>query len=140
MMIMTKKLESALLIDDDETVNFLNRIVIKTTGLFQNVTTVKSARSGLEELVTNKSTESWPNLIFVDINMPAINGWEFIDMFREKFSEYKRLCIVCMLSSSLDPRDQKKAEDSDMVDFFISKPLTEESVNDLCQRYFDLDK
>lgn len=137
MILESKKLKSVLLIDDDETVNYLNSIIINHSGLVDKIKTVKSALSGLKELDLNISLETWPSIIFVDINMPAVNGWEFIDQFRDKFDEYKNKCIVCMLSSSLDPKDQQKADNSDMVDFFISKPLTVESVSDLYQKYFD---
>ena len=132
------KLDTVFLIDDDETVNFLNTVIIKSTGLIKNITAVSSAENALQELALRRNGNSWPGILFVEINMPKINGWEFLDQFRIQFKEYKNKCLVCMLSSSLDPRDQLMVNNSDIADFFIPKPLTVEAVSDLYHKYMEL--
>lgn len=132
------KLDTVLLIDDDDTVNFLNTVIIRSTGLIKNIRAVSSADIALQELNLHLNGNSWPGILFVDINMPKINGWEFLDQFRMLFKDYKKKCLVCMLSSSLDPRDQLMVNNSDMADFFIPKPLTVEVVTDLYGKYIEL--
>lgn len=136
---MTKeqKLDLVLLIDDDDVVNILNTIMLRQTGQVESILAIQSAEKALETLSTFQSENKWPALIFVDINMPGMDGWEFIDQFRENFSPYKQKCVICLLSSSLDPRDKQKATQSDMVDLYASKPLTKEVVHTLWKKYVD---
>lgn len=127
----SEKLDFVLLIDDDELVNILNTILLRKSGITDNVMAVNSGDKALETLAQYERENKWPSLIFVDINMPGISGWEFIEKFRDHFLPFKHQCTICMLSSSLDPHDQQKAEQSDLVDFYLSKPLTIESVQAL---------
>jgi len=132
-----QKLDLAFLIDDDDVVNILNTIQVRQTGRVESILAIQSAEKALETLSTFQRENKWPSLIFVDINMPGMNGWEFIDQFRESFSAHKQKCVICMLSSSLDPRDMQKAAQSDMVDHYASKPLTQEVVHTVWKKYVD---
>ena len=133
-----QKLDLALLIDDDDVVNILNTIMVRQTGRVESILAIQSAEKALETLSAFQRENKWPSLIFVDINMPGMDGWEFIDQFRERFSTYKQKCVICLLSSSLDPRDEQKAAQSDMVDYYASKPLTREVVHTVWKKYVDL--
>ncbi|WP_160143868.1 response regulator [Chryseolinea soli] len=132
-----QKLNLALLIDDDDVVNVLNTIMVRQTGCVESVLSIQSAEKALETLSAFQREKKWPSLIFVDINMPGMDGWQFIDQFRESFSTHKQKCIICMLSSSLDPRDKQKAAQSDMVDHYASKPLSKEVVHTVWKKYVD---
>ena len=132
-----QKLDLALLIDDDDVVNILNTIMVRQTGRVESILAIQSAEKALEALSAFQREDKWPSLIFVDINMPGMDGWEFIEQFRESFSAYKQKCVICLLSSSLDPRDKQKAEQSDMVDYYASKPLTKEVVHTVWKKYVD---
>jgi CheY-like chemotaxis protein len=134
----SEKLDLVLLIDDDDLANTLNSIILRQSGLVNSIEAVRSGDKGLQALEVCQSENKWPAIIFVDINMPGINGWEFITIFGEKFATFKRKCIICLLSSSLDPRDREKVNTSEFIDFFISKPLSIEIVSDLCDKYYDL--
>jgi len=129
-----KKLGSVLLIDDDDVVNTLHSIVLRQSGLVENIRSVMSGNEGLRVLSAYEKENYWPSIIFVDINMPGMNGWEFIENFKEKFSAYKQKCMICLLSSSLDPRDKEKASKSDLVDFYFSKPLSIDAVRTICEK------
>jgi CheY-like chemotaxis protein len=126
-----KKLGSVLLIDDDDVVNTLHSIILRKSGLVENIQSVMSGHEGLSVLAALEKEKQWPSIIFVDINMPGMNGWEFIEHFKEKFSTYKQKCSICLLSSSLDPRDQEKANKTDVVDFYFSKPLSLDAVHSI---------
>ena len=130
-----RKLDSVLLIDDDDVVNTLNSIILRKSGLVENIQSVMSGSEGLSTLSVCEKDNCWPSLIFVDINMPGMNGWEFIELFKEKFSALKKKSMICLLSSSLDPRDKEKADKSDLVDFYFSKPLSLEVVHEVCNNF-----
>ena len=129
MIVDLKKLSLVLLIDDDDVVNTLHSIVLRKSGLVENIQSVMSGNEALSVLSACERDNCWPSLIFVDINMPGMNGWEFIEIFNEKFSTLKKKSMICLLSSSLDPRDREKAEKSNLIDFYFSKPLSIEAVS-----------
>ena len=127
-----KKINSVLLVDDDDVVNTLHSIILRQSGLVENILSVISGSEALSTL-SACGKEQWPSILFVDINMPGMNGWEFIERFHEKFSAYKHKCKICLLSSSLDPRDKEKANQSELVDFYFSKPLVSDNVKSICK-------
>jgi len=134
------KLNSVLLIDDDDVVNTLNTIILRHTEVAENIKAVRSGEHGIQVLSEYLSEGKWPAIIFVDINMPGIDGWEFLKMFDERFSAVRHKCIICLLSSSLDSRDRERASKTGLVDFYISKPLTFETVHEVVKKYNDLIK
>ncbi len=83
------------------------------------------ASEALEEL---KQGGDNPNFILLDINMPGMNGWEFLDGLQQSEISSSKLPIIYMLSSSLDPEDEAKARKSALVKGFISKPLEVEKL------------
>jgi CheY-like chemotaxis protein len=135
---LSKKPELVLLIDDDEAVNMLNTIILRKSGLAENIVAVQSGEKGLEALMEFQTENRWPGIIFVDINMPGICGWEFIERFKKNFLQFKDRCLICVLSSSLDPRDRENAKQSDMVDSFISKPLSIDAATSLGIKFSEL--
>ena len=133
-----KKPDLVLLIDDDDAVNMLNTIILRKSGLADNIVAVQSGEKGLEALSEFRTENRWPGIIFVDINMPGICGWEFIERFKKDFVQFKEKCLICVLSSSLDPRDRENAKNSDMVDSYLSKPLSIDVVTSLGKKYSQL--
>jgi len=129
----SKQIKSVLLIDDDDVVNTLHSIILRQSGLVEKIQSVLSGSEALAILSACEKDQRWPSIIFVDINMPGMNGWEFIECFNEKFVANKHKCKVCLLSSSLDPCDKEKAEQSELVDFYFSKPLVPENVKTVCK-------
>lgn len=125
------KLDLVLLIDDDELVNTLNTIMLRKSGYVDQIQAVDSGDNGLDILARYQDENISPAIIFIDINMPGISGWEFLDIFRTRFLSFKEKCIICMLSSSLNPMDREKAEKSALVDFYYTKPLTPQIVQTL---------
>ena len=70
-------------------------------------------------------------MVFLDINMPGKNGWDFLDEFERMCDEIKKNCKVYMLTSSIDPSDVKKSQSYETVKDFIIKPLTKEKLSKL---------
>ncbi|HKB44406.1 MAG TPA: hypothetical protein VKC90_08445, partial [Chitinophagaceae bacterium] len=75
-------------------------------------------------------------LIFLDINMPAMNGWEFLDKYNELDQQHKGKVITVMLTTSLNPDDKLKANDNPIISRFETKPLTSEKLHAILRKYF----
>jgi CheY-like chemotaxis protein len=130
---MKKKLNCVMLIDDNEDDNFFHKIVLRETGITENV---KVAESGFEALDFLKNENDIPELIFLDINMPKMNGWEFLEEYKKLNEEQKARVVIIMLTTSLNPADRKKAASISEVNGFETKPLSPEILSAIVQRYF----
>lgn len=137
---MNKKLNCVLLIDDDEPTNFLNRMLIEETGIAHEVRVTQSAREALEYLSGRSSISGLqpprPELIFLDINMPAMDGWEFLEQYDQLSPEQKSSIIVVMLTTSFNPEDENKARKISYISSYQNKPLTEEVINGILKAHF----
>lgn len=133
---MKKKLNCILLIDDDEPTNFLNEMIIHEAGISNSVVSVQSAKQGLEILRGQGSVRSCnPDLIFLDINMPAMNGWEFIDHYRRTIPEQANKVIV-MLTASVNRDDELRASTINEIADYMNKPLSELILEKLLDKHF----
>jgi len=115
-----------LLVDDDQLNNLINsRIITKFSDY--TVDSFTSGKDGLKYLHACEP-ELFPEIIFLDINMPVMDGWEFLEEFQKLPESVTRHCAVVMLTSSIDVSDIEKAKRYKSVREFMSKPLTLESL------------
>ena len=124
-----KGLNCILLIDDEETNHFLNKILIKKANIDVHVQTVFDGIEALEFLTsTGKYSAAreypQPGIVFLDINMPRMNGWEFIEKYKELSSEQKEGILLTMLTSSSNRFDALRAQNIPEVFDYLVKPLT----------------
>lgn len=122
-MIMETGNKHIFLIDDDPLNNLINRKLIARVLPDVLVTEENDAQSALNKL----KLEITPDLILLDLNMPGMNGWEFLDRFKETGKEI----TVYILTSSIDPDDFKKARKYKIVKKYIEKPLNANKINNL---------
>jgi CheY-like chemotaxis protein len=122
-------LDQILCVDDDPITLMLCKKVIIKASFSNEIITSQNGEEALHYFNTLKyaNTEQLkkhPQLIFLDLNMPVMGGWEFLDHFNsEAFSEFKNIKII-VLSSTIDPEDLEKSKTYPMVIDFLSKPIT----------------
>ena len=134
---MKKKLNCVLLIDDDKATNFLHEMVLRDMDCANEIVAVESAMDALDYLKSNiDGKHPQPDLIFLDINMPAMNGWEFIAEYEKLDAKEKGRFVLMMLTTSLNPDDRDNANNLPLVAGFLSKPLTPEMVQDVLEQHF----
>jgi response regulator RpfG family c-di-GMP phosphodiesterase len=117
-----------IIVDDDPFNNLLCKLQIEITLGKVDICTFEIPEDGLQFIQNEYSNSMMPTILFLDINMPTITGWEFMEQY-EKFTERIRKQItIYILSSSVDPRDKDKAKNNKHINGFISKPLVSEMI------------
>ena len=115
------------LIDDEHLNNFINTKMI-TRFLPHEVTAFTRANEALEFLKTSQDPALLTEVIFLDLNMPEMDGWQFLQAYEQLGDKIHRHCNVVVLSSSIDMRDIERARSIKVVREFISKPLSMENL------------
>ncbi len=112
------------LVDDDPINNLINRRILDKIGIGEFIEEFLSAQEALEKIKQLPKKDSL--LIFLDINMPVLNGWEFLEKYSALFPERKDRIVI--LSSSIDYQDRQKAFEYPIVSGFLEKPLSLEKI------------
>ncbi len=124
-------------IDDDQITLVLCEMVIKKAGFAKEVITAKNGREGLAwfsaYFAKNKDVpkQEPPKLILLDLNMPVMNGWDFLEDYLMKYADRLPATKVVIVSSTVNPEDFSRANQYNIVIDFINKPLTTEGLEDL---------
>ena len=118
-------MNSILIIDDEEVDFIIHSKIIKLGKHAEKITYQSSAIDALEYLakLNDNSSSDWPTHIFLDINMPGMNGFEFIEAYKKNVSSPCDTKIY-ILSSSINPKDQERAQQTDIIEEYLTKPLT----------------
>lgn len=122
----TYKFERVLLIDDNDIDNFINERMITTNHFSRQVTVKNSSESALLFLQENAANEAvLPQVIFLDLNMPVMDGFGFLAEYEKLPDLVKKSCKVIVLSSSISPEDINRASTNPFVVKYVNKPLNE---------------
>lgn len=121
-------LKKVVLIDDDQVNNFVCESIIRSEKFAEQVVSFEWAEDALAYLKKSveEPSDSFPDLIFLDINMPGMDGWSFIDEYRKLPKQHLEHCNLFMLSSAVDRKDIISAKSHEEVKDFFSKPLSPE--------------
>jgi len=126
----TPKYENVLLIDDNELDNFINQKVIESVNFAKNIYVNTGSTSALEflkniSILKTQDNNVFPQVVFVDINMPVMDGFQFINNLIKSFPQEVKHIKIVILTTSLNPADKVKAESISKDIAFLYKPLNE---------------
>jgi CheY-like chemotaxis protein len=141
-----RKLSGVLLIDDDDTTNFLNQRLLERMQVTDNVRTFVNGKQAFDYLynVSNQNYEHTdenyfqPELIFLDINMPVMDGFELLDLYERLDPEFRKKIVLAVLTTSTHPQDTDAALKYSAE--YLTKPLTADKVEGLIKKYFKTEK
>jgi CheY-like chemotaxis protein len=127
-----KKYRSVMLIDDNEIDNLINQKMIESAEIAQHIYTHTGAKSAIEFLRNleklDLADQVLPDIIFLDIDMPLMDGFQFLDEFEKLSIATKKKCRIVMLTSSINPQDFNRSKKYLNVKLYLNKPLTYESI------------
>lgn len=123
-----------LLIDDDQVYLFAATKTIEATGLAGNVEVCTNGLDALEYLKNIiKSSGKLPDVIFIDINMPVMDGWEFLEEYKTLRQSIETPIKIYILSSSVDKNDIMKSKEYNSVIDYVIKPVYKEKFSEILQ-------
>ncbi|MBX7127105.1 MAG: response regulator [Cyclobacteriaceae bacterium] len=129
---MAKKFHTVMLIDDNEIDNLINQKMIEAADITDTIYTHTGAKSAIEFLRNVERLEVaekvLPDAIFLDIDMPLMDGFQFLDEFEKLNNATKKKCSIVMLTSSINPQDFSRSKKYSSVKLYLNKPLTHESI------------
>lgn len=129
-----QKLSSVLLVDDDSTNNFLNELLLKSLNVTDKVLIAEDGNQALELLERTPEPEE-PALILLDVNMPGLNGIQFLEAYRRLPQAQRNTTVIVMLTTTMDARDLSRLDELHIAGL-VSKPLTQEKVDSILQLHF----
>lgn len=120
------------IIDDDELLCFILKKQFEKYPEYKVWDTAANGREGLDLLkIASKEGRQWPEIILLDINMPVMNGWEFLEEVSPLQQKRDKSSCICILSSTINQEDQEKSTIFPQVKHFFTKPLLEEDIETL---------
>ncbi|MGV3587685.1 MAG: response regulator [Adhaeribacter sp.] len=123
------------IIDDDEMSCYLTRFMLKLQQAAGNIITYFEAEEALEAIKAGIEQGNLPSLILLDLNMPHLDGWEFLDALEPLEEKLKDKVKIFILTSSVDPYDEERSRTYGLVSGFLPKPLSAETANLLKQQF-----
>ncbi len=123
---MDHPIELACIIDDDRIYVNLVKKIIEIKKLSQNLIIFKNGKEALDYFkatLESVNEDRLPNIIFLDLNMPIMDGWEFLSEFVKIKNNFNKKITLYVVSSSIDPRDLERAKSFNMVTDYLIKPI-----------------
>lgn len=131
------KIKCILLIDDDKVTNFYNKKIVKRHSQYEDVIALTSGQEALNFIKDAiKGITIKPDLIFLDINMPAMNGWEFIEHYKSLDKTFTESIKLVMLTTSNNPEDLKKSKSIETINDYINKPLSIDILSEVLELHY----
>ncbi len=133
---MKRRLSLVLLIDDDDADNLFHQIMLERAGCTEAVAVATGGQAALD-LLTGLAADQkpLPELIFLDINMPGMTGWEFLEKYHQLDPAIRRGIVITFLSTSTAPRDIDRAQRSH-ASGFLTKPLSVALIEQVLEEHF----
>jgi len=136
---MTDALNHIVLIEDNETTSFLNNRLLSRLGVARQVTSFSKAEEALNFLwgdaAPNPAAQITPDLVFVDLKMPGMNGFDFLERYSQLPADAQERTVVAVLTTSMHGADTARVAQYPNVEY-LTKPLTEEKMQRLLAKRF----
>lgn len=132
---MNRIVDLVMLVDDDEATNFLHNIMVEDSGITDNIIVCSHAEEALKKIKTELiKSEIKTAILFLDINMPLMNGWMFLDALGEFEKSLLLKLKVVMVSASEYPKDLERINGHPLIDAHMPKPLESEKIRTYAER------
>ncbi len=131
-------IKNLFLVDDDELYVFLTKKIIATTKLVEQVNVFGNGKIAVDFIKENVANpDLLPNIILLDINMPVLDGWGFLEDYTLLMPELSKKIALYIVTSSISPQDVEKAKGIVAVTDFIMKPFTKEKFLFIAEKYIE---
>jgi CheY-like chemotaxis protein len=124
-----------LLVDDDSIANFLIERIVLSTGLARNISKALNGREALK-VFTEHSSGSLPEVVLLDLNMPIMNGFEFLQAYNNLSFEDKDHVLIILVTSSNNPSDIEKAKELG-IKYYLTKPISADTIKGILMKEFE---
>jgi len=129
-----EKLSSVMLVDDDSTNNFLNELLLKSLNVTEHILVAESGTQALD-IIEHTAGPDEPALILLDVNMPGLNGIQFLEAYRQLPHTQRTATVIVMLTTTMDARDLGRLDELN-ISGLVSKPLTQEKIDSILRLHF----
>ena len=129
-----KKLKSTCIIDDDPIFVYGAKRIMKEMEFCDEILVFNNGQEAIDGLLNITARgEKLPSVIFLDLNMPVMDGWEFLEDFVKIPNHNKDNVVVYIISSSVDPRDVERVNEYKIVHNYILKPITHQDLRNVLE-------
>lgn len=130
------KIHKIWIVDDDKILTYVLKRMLESVNSFENIEVYHNGKEAYDELIKGRnSPELLPDIILLDLNMPVMDGWQFLDVFETM--TFNKKIILYIVSSSIDSNDHLSAKNYKAVSDFLVKPIGKKQIEQMVESFFN---